>query len=254
MTHKKGIQVFLNNNLNLHPREQFCEFKKRYIIYITIKDQNPQKLLDWKVKMEPNSLFTKKRRDTNLGFFSFCFYIHTVLEEGAGSRTSRRCAAQALGERESFTRLWARCSSETTNVTLQIQVIPTWAPAEQTYAVFAHLSFFSRRKRKWSWEMRYKVSEMRVQPYQCHAVDSVNSTCWNTTFFISAAILFVCLFIGLFCFRATHRHISLLSFICSPYTVGIFTQRSHIYYIWTMSCTSFQSIQHQTRCWIVTDL
>lgn len=99
--------------------------------------------------------------------------------------------------------------------------------------------------------LTYKVSEMHVQPYQCHAVDSVNPTCWNTTFFISASIL---LFIGLFCFRATHRHISLLSFICSTYTVGIFTQRSHIYYIWTMSCTSFQSIQHQTRCWIVTDL
>lgn len=70
-------------------------------------------------------------------------------------------------------------------------------------------------------------------------------------FLISASIL---LFIGLFCFRATHGHISLLSFICSTYTVGIFTHRSHIYYIWTMSCTSFQSIQHQTRCWIVTDL
>lgn len=192
MTHKKGIQVFLNNNLNLHPREQFCEFKKRYIIYIYYyKDQNPQKLLDWKAKMEPNSLFTKKRRDTNLVFFSFCFCIQTVLEEGSGSRTSRRCAAQAL-ERAKESLLLV---CEDAAPPKQQMWCSKWSLREprQNRHMQRLLTFprFPEENASDHGKWEDVVSEMRVQAYQCHAVDSVNSTCWNTTFFISAAILFV---------------------------------------------------------------
>lgn len=208
----------------------------------------------------------EERKDTNKHSFlySFCCFTfrqwEVLDEEEAGNRTSGRCAAQALGERVFILICEDAAPLKTTKVMLQIQVIPTWSPVEQTYAVFAYLSIFSRRKPNHflvvgQWEnvvLAYKVSEVHVQPYQCHAVDSVNFTVASS---LSRQPFFCCcLFIGLFCFRSTGRSISLLSFICSTYTVGIFTQHSHISYIWTMSCTSFQSIQRQTRCWIVTEL
>lgn len=105
-----------------------------------------------------------------------------------------------------------------------------------------------------SWEMRVCCTSIQIERMHACATLSVPCSWFCKLHLLKHNISRQPFIVYWFFLRATHRSISLLTFICGTYTVGIFTQRSHISYIWTMSCTSFQSIQHQTRCWVVTDL
>lgn len=161
---KKGIQVFLNNNLNLHPREQFCEFKKRYIIYITIRTKIHKSCWIGRRRWNQILYLQRKRRDSNLVFFSFfAFTFKRFWKKEPGVEPP-----EDLGGRESFT----RSSSEKQQMWRSKH---KWSIRQNRHMQYL-LIFPSFPEENESGKREDAVSEMRVRPYQCHAVDSVNST------------------------------------------------------------------------------
>lgn len=164
MTHKKGHSGFFEQQSKPPSQGAILWVQKEVYNIYYYKDQNPQKLLDWKAKMEPNSLFTKKRRDSNLVFFSFfAFTFKRFWKKEPGVEPP-----EDLGGRESFT----RSSSEKQQMWRSKY---KWSIRQNRHMQYL-LIFPSFPEENESGKREDVVSEMRVRPYQCHAVDSVNST------------------------------------------------------------------------------